>query len=103
MRFKPSVSSLQTKICHAARGCLRCMTALASKECFSEGDYFDTSKHRLKQGIFGIPTEIPLVEIDFENDKFQGKILCGLVDSLHYGVGLLVGNDLEGIMPLTVT
>jgi len=44
-----------------------------------------------------------LVEIDFQNDKLQGKILCGLVHSLPYGVELLVGNDLEGIMPLTVT
>lgn len=50
-----------------------------------------------------IPTEIPLVEIDFQNDKQQGKILCGLVDSLPYGVDNLVGNDLEGIMPLTVS
>ena len=26
---------------------------------FSEGDYVDTSEHRLILGIFGIPTEIP--------------------------------------------
>src|SRR6218665_647179 len=28
MRFIPSVSSLQTKICHVAHGCLRCMTVI---------------------------------------------------------------------------
>src|SRR6218665_4016527 len=78
------------------------LQTLASKQCFSEGDYVDTSEHRLIQGIFGIPTEIPLVEIDFQNEKLQRKILCGLVDSLPYGVDLLVGNDLPGIMPLTV-
>ena len=79
------------------------LQTLASRQCFSEDDYVDTSENRLIQGIFGIPTEIPLVEIDFQNEKLQGKILCGLVDSLPYGVDLLVGNDLEGIMPLTVT
>src|SRR6218665_157160 len=134
MRCIPSVSSLQTKICHVAHGCLRCMTVIrrtvlqlhvthlmANDETlfiseilahsklwlpnnvFSEGDYVDTSEHRLIQEIFGIPKEIPLVEVDFQNDKLQGKILCGLVDSLPYGVDLLVGNDLEGIMPLAVT
>src|SRR6218665_987894 len=134
MRCIPSVSSLHTKICHVAHGCLRCMTGirrtvlqlhvtqfngerrdivylrdsgslqtLASKQCFSEGDYVDTSEHRLIQGIFGIPTKIPLVEIGFRNVRLQGKILCGLVDSLPYGVDLLVGNDLPGIMPLTVS
>src|SRR6218665_936008 len=28
MRFIPSVSSLQIKICHVAHGCLRCMTVI---------------------------------------------------------------------------
>src|SRR6218665_1585730 len=35
------------------------LETLVSKQCFSEGDYIDTSEHRLIQGIFGIPTEIP--------------------------------------------
>jgi len=37
----------------------RSLQSLASKECFSEGDYFDTSEYRLIQRIFGITTEIP--------------------------------------------
>ena len=79
------------------------LQALASKECFSEDNYFDTSKHWLIHGIFGIPTELFLFEIDFQYDKLQGKILCELIDSLPYGVDILVGNDLDGIMHLTVS
>src|SRR6218665_3155709 len=67
------------------------LQTLASKQCFSEGNYVDTSEHRLIQGIFGIPTEIPLVEIDFQNDRLQGKILCGLVD---------VGDQVLLLLPL---
>lgn len=44
-----------------------------------------------------------MVEIVFRNDKIQGKILCGLVHSLPYGVDILVGNDLNEIMPLAVS
>lgn len=46
------------------------------------------AEHRLIRGIFGIPTEIPLVEIDFQNDTVEGKILCELVDSLPYGIDI---------------
>src|SRR6218665_44985 len=79
------------------------LQTLASRETLSGQDYVDTAEHRLIQDIFGIPTEIPLVEIDFQNDKVQGKILCGLVDSLSDGVDILVDNDLPGIMPFTVS
>lgn len=44
-----------------------------------------------------------MVEIVFRNDKIQGKILCGLVHFLPYGVDILVGNDLNEIMPLAVS
>src|SRR6218665_234077 len=114
MRFIPSVSSLQTKICHVAHSCLRCMTVIrrtvlqlhvtqlmANDETLFISEILAHSKLWHPNNVF--QRGIPLVEIDFQNEKLQGKILCGLVDSLPYGVDLLVGNDLPGIMPLTVS
>lgn len=64
------------------------MQTLASKESLADEDYVEVAEHRLIRGIFGIPTEIPLVEIDFQNDTVEGKILCELVDSLPYGIDI---------------
>ena len=79
------------------------LESLVLKQCLSVGDYLNTRENRLIQGIFGYPTEIPLVKIDFENDEVQGKFLCGLVDSPPQGVDILVGNDLEQIVPLSTS
>lgn len=76
------------------------LQTLSSKETLSDQDYIDTAERRLIEGILRIPTKIPF---DFQNDKVQDKILCGLVDSLAYGVDILVGNYLGGIMPFTVS
>jgi len=62
------------------------LQSLVSKECLAAGDYTDTLEHRLVQGIFGQPTEIPLVDVVIEFDKFSGKILCGLIDTLPHRV-----------------
>ena len=78
------------------------MQSLISKEYLQKGDYSDMRENRLIQGILGGPTEIPLVEINLENDRVKGKFLCGMVDSLPNGVDILIGNDLQQIMPLQV-
>ena len=78
------------------------MQSLISKEYLQKGDYSDMCENRLIQGVLGGPTEIPLVEINLENDRVNGKFLCGMVDSLPNGVDLLVGNDLQQIMPLQI-
>jgi transposase InsO family protein len=78
------------------------MQSLISKEYLQKGDYSDICENRLIQGVLGGPTEIPLVEINLENDRVKGKFLCGMVDSLPNGVDLLVGNDLQQIMPLQI-
>jgi len=78
------------------------MQSLISKEYLQKGDYSDICENRLIQGVLGGPTEIPLVEINLENDRVKGKFLCGMVDSLPNGVDLLIGNDLQQIMPLQI-
>src|SRR6218665_1189015 len=59
------------------------LQSLVSKECLNAGDYIDTLDYRLIQRILGQPTEIPLVEVSVESDKLSGKIMCGLVATLH--------------------
>lgn len=48
----------------------------------------------------GRPSEIPLVEIDLENDLIRRRFLCGLVDNLPQDVDILIGNDLPPVLPL---
>ena len=68
-----------------------------SKECLTAGDYNDM----LEQGIFGQPTEIPLVEVNAESDKLSGNIFCGLIDKLPDGLDFLIG--IKEVMPLHVS
>ena len=55
------------------------------------------------QGILGSQSEIPLVDLDLENDQIQGRYLCGLVEYLPKGAGILISNDLPHVLPLQIT
>ena len=64
---------------------LRDSGSLQSLVFLKPGDFVDTGENRLIQGILGNPSEIPLIEIDLENDQISGRFLCGLVDYLPRG------------------
>jgi len=51
------------------------LQSLASRESLKPGNFMDTGENRLIQGILGSPSEIPLVEINIENDQISARFL----------------------------
>ena len=70
------------------------LQSLISKQASSCDDYVDTGEYRLIRGIAGDTIRVPLVEVQFQDNRLNGKYLLGLVDRLPEGLHGLMGNDM---------